>query len=233
MVRVDEAVVARLKTNGQTFEAVVDCNFALQVKDGKEVASEDLLAADHIFSDEKKGLLASEKVLENVFGTTNCKDIAMRIIKKGELQLTNAIRSKFREQKQKQVLELINRNGIDPRTNLPIPITRIELALEEAKVKIDESKSAEKQLDEIISKLRPVLPIRIEQKILEIHIPSAQAEKMFGSLTKWGKKKKENWNNDGSYSCTLEIPAGTYLSFLDFLNRTTNGNNQVHICDKQ
>ena len=61
-------------------------------------------------------------------------------------------------------MEIIHRNGVDPKTKLPHPIQRLENAFEEAKIKIDERRSAEDQVKEILDKLRPVLPISFEKK---------------------------------------------------------------------
>ena len=59
MVAVDSAIIARLKTHGQNFEILVDCNNAIALKGGKQVDMRDVLAAMKIFSDSKKGLEAS------------------------------------------------------------------------------------------------------------------------------------------------------------------------------
>jgi ribosome maturation protein SDO1 len=59
--------------------------------------------------------------------------------------------------------------------------------LNEAKVKIDEYKKAEDQIQDIISKLKPILPIRVEEKILQIRLPMQFAAKLQGFLRSQGK----------------------------------------------
>ena len=54
MVTVDQAIIARLKTRGQEFEILVDCNNALALKEGKNIDMRDILAAMRIFSDAKR-----------------------------------------------------------------------------------------------------------------------------------------------------------------------------------
>ena len=51
-----------------------------------------------------------------------------------------------------------------PTTHTPHPVTRIELALEEAKFHVDEFTSVEEQLQEALKKLRPIIPIKFEVK---------------------------------------------------------------------
>ncbi|HLC37458.1 MAG TPA: ribosome assembly factor SBDS, partial [Candidatus Nanoarchaeia archaeon] len=88
MVDVDKAVIARLKTSGKKFEILVDCDKAIELKQGKNVNLNDVLATDAIFTDVKKGNKAPEKELEDSFGTSDALEISEEIIKKGEVQLT-------------------------------------------------------------------------------------------------------------------------------------------------
>ena len=49
----------------------------------------------------------------------------------------------MQEDKRKQVISTIAREGINPQNGLPHPATRIENAMNEAKVKIDPFKSVD------------------------------------------------------------------------------------------
>ncbi len=177
MIAVDKAVIARLKKGGKVFEVLVDCDQALLLKQnniqsnahgtivhGNAVSMQDLLAYEKIFVDSKKGVIASEHLLQELFKTTDVFAIAKEIIKKGELQLTTAIRDRLREQKRKRIIEFIHKNAIDPQTNYPHPMQRLELAFTQQKIKVDEFKEEQKQVDEIIKKLQPILPIKIIEK---------------------------------------------------------------------
>ncbi len=104
MVNVDEAIIARLKSNNQLFEILVDCDMALALKEGKNISLKDVLAADKIFSDAKKGLEASENAMKQIFGTSEPEEVAKIIIKKGEIQLTREHRANLRERKRKQII---------------------------------------------------------------------------------------------------------------------------------
>ena len=76
MVNVDNAIIARLKTQGQNFEILVDCSSALALKEGKIVDMHDVMAAMQIFSDAHKGLAASETAMKQIFGTGDSEEIA-------------------------------------------------------------------------------------------------------------------------------------------------------------
>ncbi len=229
MIAVDKAVIARLKTHGETFEILVDCDNALLVKQGKKKDLTDVLATEKIFTEAKKGIVASEKKMQEVFGTSDRLDVAKIIIQKGDVQVTAEHRSKQFEEKRKQILEYIHKNGVDPRTNLPHPLQRLELAFEEAKIRIDEHKDAVAQVQEILKKLQPLLPIRFERKQIEVHIPAQHAGKCYGTVKAMGKILRENWENDGSWRGLVEIPGGMQTEFFDKLNTVTHGEVETEV----
>src|SRR3989344_1870364 len=143
MVPLDKAVTARLNNHGLNFEILVDCEKAIELKQGKQIPLDEVVVTFDVFKDVKKGLHASENDLQKVFLTQEKSAIVKKIIKEGEVQLTQEYRNKLREEKKRMIINLIHRYSINPTNNLPHPLTRIEAALEEAKVKIDEFKSAD------------------------------------------------------------------------------------------
>lgn len=229
MVTVDQAVIAKLKTQGANFEVLVDCNNAIALKGGKEIDMKDVLATQTIFSDSKKGDQASETQLRQIFGTTDPVEVAKEIIKKGEIRLTAEYRSQLKETKRKQIIDMIHRNGVDPKTHLPHPVARIELALEEAKFHVDEYKPVQKQVQEILKKLRVILPIKFEVKEIAVKIPSEHAGKSYSAISNFGKTLKQEWQPDGSLVAVIEIPGGLEQDFYDKLNSITHGDNEVKL----
>jgi ribosome maturation protein SDO1 len=229
MVSVENAVIARYKHAGSTFEVLVDCNLAIALKNSQEVDMKDVLADEKVFTDSKKGDIASPTALKQVFGIDNPVEVAKEIIKKGEIQLTAEYRNRLKEEKRKQIIATIHRNGVDPRTHAPHPITRIEAAFDEAKVHIDEYKQAEQQVSDIIKKLKVILPIRFETKQIEIVIPGKYTGPSYGILKSFGKMIKEEWQPDGNFVAVIEIPGGLEQEFYDKLNSITHGDNETKV----
>jgi len=133
MVDVNKAVVAKYKKEGLDFEILVDCDKALEFREGK-AQLDDVIATNKIFKDVRKGLHASEHDLKRIFKTEDNRKIIEEIIRHGEIQLTAEYRNKLREEKRKAIINIIHRNSINPQNNLPHPPDRIERALEEAKI---------------------------------------------------------------------------------------------------
>tara|TARA_Y100000310_G_C20700789_1_gene829675 strand:+ start:785 stop:1489 length:705 start_codon:yes stop_codon:yes gene_type:complete len=229
MVTVDDAVIAKLKTHGQNFEVLVDCNNAIAVRENKQVDMKDVLAAMKIFSDAKKGLEASETAMKQIFETTEPEEIAKQIIKKGDIQLTAEYRNNLKENKRKQIINIIHRNGVDPKTHAPHPVNRIENALEEAKFHVDEFTSVQEQVQDALKKLKPIIPIRFEVKELQVKIGPEYAAKAYATVKRYGTILKEEWQNNGYYVAVLEMPGGLESEFYEKINEVCHGEAEANV----
>lgn len=233
MVRVDQAIIARLKKEGETFEVLVDCDKALAYREGKQSSLSSALASKEIFADVKKGLRASEKELKRIFKTDSFETIADLILKKGEIQITAEHRNTLREGKRKQIVQFIHRNVVDPKTGHPHPPQRIETALEQAKIKIDEFHSVEAQVQEIIPKLRALIALKMEVHELSVLAPTKCAHAIFAHLKKVANSVKEQWQKDGSLKAVIEIPAGIQEELEDELNALSKGEVDITLLQKK
>lgn len=232
MVSVEAAVIARLVTHGEHFEVLVDPDLALDLKQGKDIDIAKVLAVDTIFKDAKKGDRASEEHMAKVFATSDPLEIAKQIIKKGEIQLTTDQRRRMLEDRKKQVVALITRNAINPQTGTPHPPQRIEKAMEEARVHVDLGKSAEEQVQVVVKALRPILPIRFEERTIAVKIPAQYAARAYSVVKGFGNIRKEEWLNDGSWAFVMDLPAGAVEEFFNELNSLTKGEVETKILKK-
>ena len=94
--------------------------------------------------------------------------------------------------------------------------------MEEAGVHIDEYKSAEEQIEEILKKLRVIIPIKFERREIAVKIPAQYAGHSYLVLKKY-KLLKDEWQNDGSLVAVVEIPAGLQDDFFNELNKISHG----------
>ncbi len=224
-----EPSIARLYIKGERFEILVNPDLALDYRSGKPVSLDNVLITDTIYKDAKKGERASITTLQKIFGTTDSKVIADIILKKGEVPLTAEQKNKLIEEKRKQIINFISRNCIDPRTNAPIPPTRVELALEEAKFHIDPFKDPEQQAMDALKALKSIIPIKMAKAVLGVRIPAMYAGKAYNQVSKLGTVLKSSWQTDGSWVGEIEIPAGMQDSFIARLNELTKGSGEVKI----
>ncbi len=223
MVTVEDAVIARWDTQGSRFEVLVDPQAVQDLKDGKAVDLSDKLALDQVFKDAKKGDKISEEHLERIFHTRDLVEIARQIILKGEVQVTTEQRHTLQEAKRRQIVAMIARNAMNPQTGAPHPPARIESAMAEAKVHIDPFKPVDAQVQEVLAKLRPLIPIRLDVVKVRVKLPGQHYPRVIGEVKGLGKILEEQWLSDGSWSGLVEIPAGIQTELYEKLSARTKG----------
>jgi ribosome maturation protein SDO1 len=224
-----------MKKGGEHFEVVIEPDEALEFKrtKGQRPDIRECLHAERIFADAKRGLHAKDAQLNEVFGTYDPLEIAKILIVEGEIQLTAEHRQRIREARRKNILDRIRMYAIDPTTGLPHPERRIELAMEEANVKIDDNKDAEEQIPAIVRQLQPILPIRLETVTLQVHLPAPYGQKLYGDLQRFGSIKKADWLNDGGLIAWIDLPAGLQTDLFDELGKRTHGAAEMKKVDEQ
>ena len=213
----------RYQTHGKTFEIAINPDLVVKYMQGEKVDIDELIESENIFSDVKKGLLANETELKTIFETTNIQKIVPIMIQKGEVQFNQKYRDSLREQKHNQIVYLIHKQAVDPRTGLPHPITRIESALKEAKVKIDDFKKPQDQIDAIVKKLQPIIPLSFQRTKLEMIIPASYSSQVKYACTNKGKTIRENWLDDGGLLLVMEIPSGIKIDLISTIQSITKG----------
>ncbi len=222
MVSVDKAVIAKIKKGNSHFEILVDPEKALEFRKGKDIAIENILAVQEIFKDSHKGERAGSHELENHFNTSDIFQVAREIIKDGEVQLTTEQRRKMVEDKRKQIADIISRQGINPQTKLPHPPARILNAMDEARVQVDPMRPAQEQVNQVLSKIQPIIPIAFEMLEVAIKVPAAAAGRLSSHLRSIATIRKEEWQGEHFYA-VIEIPAGMQAEIFKRLNDLTGG----------
>ena len=217
----------RLTVEGDKYEVLVYPDAALNFKMGKQIDSSQVLAIDEVFSDSSRGLRASADKLKKHFKTEDHAKAALEVLKRGELQLTQEQRQRLTEEKRRQVVSIISKNYVDPKTHFPHPPVRVEQAMLEARVSIDPFKDANEQAKNVIEEIRTIIPLKSERVKLAVRAPAQYSGQAIGVLKGFGEILKEEWGQDGGLSVVLEVPAASQPSLLDRLGAVTKGSAQV------
>ena len=210
--------LARIKKTGKNFEIIVDLDEALKFKKGELPSVE--AQGNKIFTDSKKGFVASNSDLESAFKTTNVNEIISEIVKQGEVQLTQEHRDAEQDKKFKQVVDFLASNAVDSQTGNPHSIERIKNALEQSHVNI-KNISIESQISDILAKISEIIPIKLKTKKVKISIPAIHTGKIYGIINQY--KEQEKWLDDGSLDVIVSVPVGIIMDFYDKLNSVTHG----------
>ncbi len=226
---VDKVSVVRYTFANEKFELLVKPDPAFDYKLGKISEISKILVSDEIYTDSSKGNRATNEKLTQVFKTQDSMEIAKIIMKKGELNLTTEQRKKMTAEKKKQIVTFISKTYVDPKTHLPHPPLRIEQAMTDGRVSIDPFKNADDQINDIVEKLRSIIPLKTENLVLEISVPAQFVAQSYTVLKSTGTLKKEDWQPNGSLKAILEIPAAARPNVIDRLGAITKGTAFVEV----
>ncbi|NLL94653.1 MAG: ribosome assembly factor SBDS [Thermoplasmatales archaeon] len=229
MVNLDDAIVARLESHGETFEILLSPAAIDRMRAGKEVDFVEYLAVEAVFNNASRGTKPTDEKIMEAFGTMDMAAIARRIIDRGTVQITAEQRKEMLEATRRRIVGYIAANAINPQTRTPHPPNRIDMALEEAKFKVDPFKSVDQQVDAAMALLRKLIPIRFEKVRLAIKLPGADYGRCFDDVTSAGMVEREEWLADGSWACIVEIPAGIINELTAKLKDKTRGSAETRL----
>jgi ribosome maturation protein SDO1 len=222
MTTLDNAIIASYEKGGKKFELYVDPDAAYAWLDKRKTDVKNMLVAEEIYSDARKAEKAKPPDVLAVFGTNDIMAVLEFIMKNGEIQLTTDQKRKKAEEKRKQIVAILLREAIDPRTKAPHTQIRLENAMEQARIHVDPFKDAREQLDDIVKELRPILPMKFEKLKIAVKIPAAFAHKCYGTLKNYGMQREE-WTKAGDLIAVVERYGGMQGEFYDKLNKLTGG----------
>ena len=225
----DKITVVKYSYAGEKFEILVKPDPAFDYKLGKITEISKILVSDEIYTDSGKGTRASNELLVKVFKTEDISKVAEIMMQKGDLNLTTEQRKKMTSDKRKQIVTFIAKTYVDPKTHLPHPPLRIEQAMTDGRVSVDPFKNSDEQIKDIIEKLRPIIPLKTENIILEISVPAQFVAQSYTVLKSTGSLKKEDWQPNGSLKAILEIPAAARPNVIDRLGAITKGTANVEV----
>ncbi len=223
MVKLEDAVIARLSTHGTEFEVLVDPDLALDFRAEEDVDIRDVLASEKVFKDSSRGKKASEEKMEEIFGTSDPLKVAKEVINEGDIQVTTRQRKEMRKKRKKELISLISRRAVDPQKDMPHPPKRIRNALEKTNFQVEPFKNAEEQLSDAVEVLRPIIPLSFETRKIVAKFPPEHGSKAYRIVDDFADIKEDEWLNDGSWAAKVEIPAGMQSEFFKKINDLTNG----------
>lgn len=232
-IGVDKAVVGRLTIGGQKFEILVDPNLAVLFKKGDKINLNEALAYPVIYKDARTSEAAATNDLQKAFGTTDPLKIAERIIKTGEMQLTTEQRRTMVEQKKMQIASIISKKAINPQTNAPHPPQRIINVMDQAGINIDPFVDSELQVDNVVKKIKTIIPLKFQKVVLQIKVGPQFGGKIYSVLKSAGTIKGEQWLNDGSLQVNLEILAGVQDDLFQKIANLTHGQYESKVVQRE
>lgn len=222
----EDAITVRFKGEHE-FEILVDPDEAFAYRRGETDDFDRVLFVQEIFVDASAAERASMEDVEDEFGTRNVVEAAQELFERGEMELTTDQKNQLREEKRKQVVNMIATRAMNPQTNAPHPPKRISNAMEEAGVQVDAMRDAEEQLPEVLDAIRPKIPISMEEKEIAIRVPNKYSGKAYGKIKQMASQVlDEEWGND-AFMARVKLPAGVQTKLMEELEAMTHGEVEV------
>lgn len=221
-----DAITVQYK-DGKQFEILVEPELAKEAKlEDKDHDIQRMLFVQEVFVDAGEGERASADELEDEFGTRQIMEAAEEIFEKGDMQLTTDQKAEMREDKWKQLVNMIARRVQNPKTGNPHPPQRVENALEEVGFHVDAMADVEEEFQDAINEIRPIIPVSLDEKTVAIRIPVDQAGKAYDKLQQAAEVKDEDWGNE-YFMARVTMPAGVLSELMDELQEMTSGSTEM------
>lgn len=216
-----------IKVRHEGYEILVEPELAKEAKlEGKDHDIQRLLFVQEVFEDAGDGKRASVEDLDEDFNTRQVMEAADEIFSEGDMQLTTEQKKEMREEKHKQVVNMIARRAQNPKTGKPHPPQRVENALEEAGFNADAMIDVEEQFDEAIDSIRPIIPVSLDKKTVAIKIPSEDAGKAYDKIQQKADMIEEQWGGDNFYA-KIRVPAGILSELMDEIQEISSGESEL------
>lgn len=227
----DKSIV-KYSSHGRRFEMLVNPEAAWLHLQGEEVEPDDIFEVYTVYENVSRGIRSSDDDLTLVFGDKNEREIALEILEKGELKLTQEQRNEIMKEKREEIVDFIHVHCINPRENSPIPKDRINNAIIDLGINIKYRGGVKEQAMDIIKQLQPIMPIRFESVKLALKIPASYAGSLYGVIYDLGEPLEEEWLSDGSLAVVVQIPSGMQADFLDEVTSKSKGKAQVRVLER-
>jgi ribosome maturation protein SDO1 len=212
--------IVRYKKGRVVFEVVTKPGSVRKYRAGK-LGWNNVLIADQVFSNFKKGNVAKSSDLVSVFGTNNSQTILETIVREGELCVSAAERKEDMDAHRRQVIGYLHKTYVDA-SGLPHPVTRLEGTVDESKVRLDVAVNPKKQAEEVVKKMLGKLVFKKSSMEFTLFLEHKYAKKCQGIVYKNCEVSKESWDQQGCRWILLSSP-GDFDGFVAEMNKVTSG----------
>lgn len=206
MANIENSCEIKYKIKNENFEVLVDFEKLKDFqKDSTNINVFDVLKSETIFKDQKKGLIASENTLKEIFKNLSKENILKEILLKGKCQIPTSYLNKLREEKKIQVINFICENTLNPQTKNKYTHSMIESQVNKIKYNFDPNKAFEIQAEQVLDLLKKIMPISEDKICLEIKIKPEFIGSFYGNFRKFAKVIKENYDKDSNLILEIQI----------------------------
>ncbi|KAL0228191.1 hypothetical protein RCL1_004334 [Eukaryota sp. TZLM3-RCL] len=225
-IRMTNVAVVRLKKKGKRFEIACYKNKVIGWRNGAETDIDEVVQSLNVFLNVSKGVLASDRDLEQAFSSTDRPAIC-RI---GDLQVSDRERSLQQSTMSSQIASLVAQRSVSSDTKMPVSISVVESLMKDAHFSVNPSQSAKKQALELFQLFKQLnYPIERARMRVRVSVPE-QIVKPFKTALP-ADCDVENQLFGPTSLLTVTIPPGELKNLQTIVSDLTRGRGSVEVID--
>lgn len=156
--RLTNVAVVKLKSGGVNFEIAAYKNKVLDWREGIEKDMNEVLQIVNVYTNVEKGDVAKNADLKKVFGTTDKDEICRKILKSGQLQVSDRERELHMEGLFRDIVQIVVERCVHPQSGRQLTAMTVESALRTVGFSVSPEHTAKKQALVAIKVLCAELP---------------------------------------------------------------------------
>ncbi|XP_033123238.1 ribosome maturation protein SBDS-like [Anneissia japonica] len=229
-IRLTNVAIVRMKKAGKRFEIACYKNKVMSWRNKVEKDIDEVLQTHTIFTNVSKGQVAKKEDLQRAFSTEDSTEICIKILAKGELQVSEKERHQQLESMFRDIATIVADKCINPETKRPYTVGIIERAMKDVHFAVKPTRNAKQQALEVIKKLKETENFEIAraQMRLRISIPSREAKKIKERLTPMiSTVESEEFEEELELVCLVD--PGCYKDIEELVRSGTKGKGRVEV----
>eukprot|EP00928_Gymnodinium_smaydae_P027877 TRINITY_DN21417_c0_g1_i1.p1 TRINITY_DN21417_c0_g1~~TRINITY_DN21417_c0_g1_i1.p1 ORF type:complete len:353 (+),score=88.61 TRINITY_DN21417_c0_g1_i1:90-1148(+) len=217
--RLTNVAIVRMKTHGKRFEIACYKNKVLNWREGIEKDLAEVIQIDTVFENVSKGIAAKEKDLQKAFDTTDNEEICRRILKNGELQVSDREREVHLESLFRDIVQIVAERCVHTHTGRQHTPSAVESALKSCGFSVQPDHAAKKQALKAIERLCTEQPESFSRAQMRLRIlcPEASKEAVRRQVDAANARVEEEGNFDShTYAITFVCDPRQYRELDKF-----------------
>lgn len=172
-VRFTNVAVVRMKKAGKRFEVAAYKNKVMNWRSRVETDINEVLQSDSVYTNVSKGVVANRKDLMEAFGTDDMVKVAIIILDKGDVEVSDKERAALTESLFHDIASIICQKCVNPATKLPYTLSMIERALRDIHFSVVLGKTAKQQALKAVVLLKEHMDIERASMRVRVGVPTS------------------------------------------------------------
>lgn len=229
--RLTNVAVVRMKKAGKRFEIACFPNKVTSWRNEIEKDIDEVLQSHTVFANVSKGQVAKTDDLKRAFDSVDMSEICLKILAKGELQVSEKERHNQLESTYRDIATVVADKCVNPETKRPYTVTLIEKAMKDLHFSVKPTKNTKQQALDVIKQLKETGTIQIEraQMRIKISMTAKDARRLKEKIKKLATKVESEEFNGSEFETNILVDPGVFRELDDLVRSETKGKGELEV----